>query len=124
MNLTKGELIACAIGNKCKEANLTVWCAIWGFTEDEFFRFLKFGEEVFNLNEKREKEVPDDEAFGKAEQLRPKGKWILSDNQRQEDMENGNYMYICSNCLRSDIHAKSAIVPFCWFCGAEMRGEE
>ena len=52
------------------------------------------------------------------------GKWILSDVQRREDIENGNYQYFCSNCLHSDIHAKTVTVPFCWYCGADMGGEE
>lgn len=54
---------------------------------------------------------------------RKKGKWLLSDEQRREDTENGNYLFFCSNCLRSDIHAKTQEVPFCWWCGCDMRGE-
>ena len=54
---------------------------------------------------------------------RKKGKWILHTEQRQEDVDNGNYLYVCSNCDHSDLHAKSQVVPFCWFCGADMRGE-
>ena len=59
-----------------------------------------------------------------AEPERKTGKWILSDNQRQEDIDNGNYQYFCSNCLRSDVHAKTQNVPYCWWCGADMRGED
>ena len=55
---------------------------------------------------------------------RPKGKWILSDNQRSEETDNGNYRYICSNCFCSDIHGKSVQVPYCWNCGADMVSEE
>lgn len=55
-----------------------------------------------------------------AEPERKTGKWMLFENQRQEDIDNGNYMYTCSNCLRSDIHAKTVKVPYCWFCGAKM----
>lgn len=54
---------------------------------------------------------------------RPKGRWMLCDNQRREDIENGNYMYTCTNCLHSDVHAKTVTVPFCWYCGADMRGD-
>lgn len=54
---------------------------------------------------------------------RKKGKWLLSDEQRREDTDNGNYLYFCSNCLRSDVHAKTQEVPYCWWCGADMRGE-
>lgn len=52
------------------------------------------------------------------------GKWILADWQVQEEIDNGNYCYHCSNCGKADIHAKSAEVPYCWWCGARMRGEE
>ena len=55
---------------------------------------------------------------------RKKGKWLLSDEQRREDTDNGNYLYFCSNCLRSDVHAKTQEVPYCWWCGADMRGEK
>lgn len=61
-------------------------------------------------------------ALGEPE--RKKGEWILSDNQRREDTENGNYLYFCSNCLHSDIHSKRVDVPYCWHCGADMRGED
>jgi hypothetical protein len=56
-----------------------------------------------------------------AQPERPKGHWMLCDNQRREDIENGNYMYTCTNCLHSDVHAKTVTVPFCWNCGADMR---
>ena len=55
---------------------------------------------------------------------RKRGKWILHENQRQEDVNNGNYLYACSECGKSDIHAKTQEVPFCWWCGADMRGTE
>lgn len=48
------------------------------------------------------------------------GKWILADEQDKEDVENDNYRFICSECQCSDIHAKGAIVPYCWKCGAIM----
>lgn len=51
---------------------------------------------------------------------RKTGHWILYENQRQEDVENGNYLYICSECGKSDLHAKTQEVPFCWWCGAKM----
>lgn len=67
--------------------------------------------------------------FDKANQIilealkaRPTGEWILYENQRQEDVDNGNYLYICSECGKSDIHAKTQKVPFCWWCGADMKG--
>ncbi len=52
------------------------------------------------------------------------GKWILSEIQRQEDVENDNYQYHCSNCGKGDVHAKGMTVPYCWHCGAQMIGGE
>ena len=52
------------------------------------------------------------------------GKWILADEQNKEDVENDNYRFICSECQCSDIHAKGAIVPYCWKCGAKMQESE
>lgn len=51
------------------------------------------------------------------------GRWILHENQRQEDVDNGNYLYICSKCGKSDIHAKTQEAPFCWWCGAKMEAK-
>ena len=53
---------------------------------------------------------------------RKTGKWILSKIQRQEDIENDNYQYYCSNCGSGDLHAKRMKVPYCWHCGAKMIG--
>ncbi len=50
------------------------------------------------------------------------GEWLLCDNQSPDDMSNGNYMYFCSNCRKTDVHAKTQKVPYCWWCGAKMRG--
>lgn len=58
------------------------------------------------------------------EPIRPKGHWILADEQNKEDVENDNYRFICSECQCSDIHAKGTIVPYCWKCGADMREVE
>lgn len=55
---------------------------------------------------------------------RKKRKWILSDEQQQEDVDNGNYRFICSECGKSDIHSKAVIVSFCWNCGTDMRETE
>ena len=49
------------------------------------------------------------------------GYWILHENQSQDD---GNYLYVCSNCNHSDIHAKTIEVPYCWYCGAKMNEVE
>lgn len=48
------------------------------------------------------------------------GHWILYENQNQDDVNNGNYLYVCSNCNHSDLHAKTTDVPYCWYCGAKM----
>lgn len=55
---------------------------------------------------------------------RPQGKWLLSDLQSQADNDNGNYLYVCTNCNHTDIHAKTQKVPYCWWCGAKMKGAE
>ena len=52
------------------------------------------------------------------------GHWILADIQSEEDIDNDNYRYICSECQHSDIHCKDIEVPYCWNCGAKMEGEE
>jgi len=51
---------------------------------------------------------------------RPKGRWILSSLQDEEDSMNGNYLYECSNCDAADLHSEHVHVPYCWHCGAEM----
>lgn len=53
-----------------------------------------------------------------------KGKWILDDEQDPSEIFNGNYRYICSECGKKDIHARTQEVPFCWHCGAKMEGVE
>ncbi len=55
---------------------------------------------------------------------RPQGKWLLSDLQYQIDNDNDNYAYVCTNCNHTDIHAKTREVPYCWWCGARMKGTD
>ena len=62
-------------------------------------------------------------AVPSAQPERKKGKWRLADIQNPEDKANGNYLYFCSNCFHADLHAKTQEVPYCWYCGAEMKGE-
>lgn len=50
------------------------------------------------------------------------GHWILLEDQRKEDNDNGNYLFECSECGHRDVHAENQEVPFCWYCGADMRG--
>lgn len=52
------------------------------------------------------------------------GRWILADEQRKEDTENDNYLFICSKCGCSDVQAKGMKVPYCWSCGAKMQVQE
>lgn len=54
----------------------------------------------------------------------PHGHWMLYEAQNRDDVDNGNYLYFCSNCNHGDVHAKTVEVPFCWFCGARMDGEQ
>ena len=55
----------------------------------------------------------------KAYEERPQGEWI-----RTGSLGNGNAQYECSNCHHGDEHAESQEVPYCWHCGAEMKGGE
>lgn len=55
---------------------------------------------------------------GKIEE-RPQGEWILLETDCDDG---GNNRYECSECHYSDVHASSAEVPFCWHCGAGMKG--
>ena len=55
---------------------------------------------------------------------RKKGKWILLGEQRREDVANGNFQFVCSECGKSDLHSKAVTVSFCWNCGADMREEQ
>lgn len=52
------------------------------------------------------------------------GRWILSEFQDEDDTRNDNYLYICSNCGKSDLQAKSVKVSYCWNCGAYMEGRQ
>ena len=52
------------------------------------------------------------------ESERAKGEWI-----RICSLGNGNSQYECSECHYGDEHAESQEVPYCWHCGADMRGK-
>lgn len=52
------------------------------------------------------------------------GKWIRCKKQNKADLYNGNALYECSNCGHTDLHAETQEVPYCWYCGARMKGEE
>lgn len=57
------------------------------------------------------------------EPKRIKARWELAENQRPEDMENDNYLFVCSNCGSTDLHSNRVPVSYCWNCGAEMLRE-
>ena len=52
--------------------------------------------------------------------VRERGRWI-SDGELDED---GNGQYHCSVCSAGEKHNPRVDVPYCWKCGADMRGED
>lgn len=46
-----------------------------------------------------------------------RGEW----EQRTEWDEDNNAIFECTNCRHGDVQAKGADVPYCWYCGADMR---
>ena len=48
---------------------------------------------------------------------RPRGEW----KQITDFDEDNNAVFECSNCLHGYVQAKGSEVPFCWYCGADMR---
>lgn len=63
--------------------------------------------------------LTDEEKAILIRQWRTKGEWI-----RTGSLGNGNAHYECSECHYGDEHAESQEVPYCWHCGADMRGEK
>ena len=49
------------------------------------------------------------------------GEWIF---EADEAGGTGNIQVRCSNCQAGDIHRKGLYVPYCWSCGAKMKGGE
>ena len=45
--MSKAEIIAYAITKECQRYSLADWCEEWGFSVDEFDRFLTLGQEAF-----------------------------------------------------------------------------
>ena len=58
------------------------------------------------------------------DEVRGVGEWMLLADQNPEDVKAGNYAYWCSRCYAGDVHAKTQEVPYCWKCGARMKGAE
>ena len=52
------------------------------------------------------------------------GAWIRCKEQDEADLDNGNALYECSNCGHTDLHSETQEVPYCWFCGSDMRGDK
>ena len=52
--------------------------------------------------------------------VRERGRWI----QHGELDEDGNGQYHCSVCSAGETHNPIVDVPYCWKCGADMRGTE
>ena len=46
--MTKAETIKYAIKKECCRYSLIEWCNEWGFTVEEFERFLELGKEAFD----------------------------------------------------------------------------
>lgn len=44
------------------------------------------------------------------------GRWLI-DGPIDED---GNRQFVCSRCLKKDLHSPQIKVPYCWYCGAKM----
>lgn len=51
---------------------------------------------------------------------RKKGRWIL----RLPANQDNNATWECSVCHAGEVHVPIVEVPFCWKCGADMRGEQ
>lgn len=51
------------------------------------------------------------------------GHWIMKEKVYDGLIEDSVYRYECSECGFSDEHNSSREVPFCWHCGARMKGE-
>ena len=55
-------------------------------------------------------------------EARQTGEWVRCKKQNKADLDNGNALYECSNCGHTDLHAETQEVPYCWYCGARMKG--
>ena len=45
------------------------------------------------------------------------GEWIPLEDIDKDN----NQLFECNQCHHSDLHAVGVDVPYCWFCGAEMK---
>ena len=51
-----------------------------------------------------------------------RGEWLKKEKVYKELPNDSTHRYECSICGWSDQHDDNIIVPFCWHCGADMRG--
>ena len=58
------------------------------------------------------------------DEVRGVGEWIRQEKSHPNCQEDSDYRYECSVCGWSDQHNAKMIVPFCWHCGARMKGAE
>ena len=65
-------------------------------------------------------EVVTDHLIANGVTVRERGRWI----QLGKLDEDGNGQYYCSVCSAGETHNPIVDVPYCWKCGADMRGEE
>ena len=86
--------------------------------EDALF---KLDRSIITLGEFEEMIKPLDR---EVEQEPKTGHWIFAGEENEEETRNGNFLYVCSECCHSDVHAKSTEVPYCWYCGAKMEEVE
>jgi hypothetical protein len=54
--------------------------------------------------------------------VRGVGTWLRKEKVRHNLDGDGDYRYECSVCRHSDEHNENVHVPFCWYCGARMKG--
>ena len=76
-------------------------------------------EDVKLIQELQKAGVPDDliqKAYDAGQ--RNQAEWIRIGDY---DCDN-NAPFECSNCHAGDTHAKGVRVPYCWKCGAKMKG--
>lgn len=67
-------------------------------------------------------EIHADHLIANGVTVRERGRWIYE----EEPDDDNNIKAMCSVCFAGDKHATALMhkVPYCWKCGADMRGEE
>ena len=91
-----------------------------GMTQEETIDFLneiKYG--ITPDDEHKNRLIDALDVAIKSLENQKTGHWI---EVREED-DCGNMWYMCSECTHGDIHAKTQVVPYCWWCGSRMESE-